>query len=434
MFENVAGYEDVKKELLRIREWILNKDVLSNVNVKPPKGILFHGRPGNGKTLVLREYASSFNCPIFVIEGNENNVCKEIHNVFQKSKKNEFSIILIDEIDVLISKRGELERTLQSELDGVNSNNNVLVLATTNSIRSLDEALLRSGRFDRTIEISSPNQASRRELLSFYLNKLDIDTKSIDIKYLSKIIYGVNCSDIASIVNDAYLRCGKQATTNDIEDSFYRIKEGVYEPSSSFDKTKADLEIAYHEVAHSLLIYKNKNNFTFYKALFGKDCKCGYARSFPLDEDLETSEYWFQRIEISLAGYVMTKIKFHKLDSGAMNDLQKARESAVRLVNKHGLIGSQYVLPWFDNYSRMETEISRRRNEKAIETLIHKTERKVRKYLKSHMKEANDLVAIMMDKGFIDLNDLVTAMDSRFLAREMIEAELNPLNANAAHA
>ena len=410
MFEKIAGYEEVKEELLRIREWILNRSNYENKNAKLPRGILFHGRPGNGKTLFLREYAESFNAPIIIIEGNESNICKEIHSAFQKSKKNDFTIILIDEIDLLISKRGDVERVLQAELDGIDSNCNVLVLATTNSIHSLEEALLRSGRFDRTIEIGRPNRKSRKELFDYYLKKMGI-AGNVDSDYLSKITYGVSGADISAIVNDVYLRCGCTATTDDVEDSYYRIKDGVYNPHTSFDPKKANMEIAYHEVAHALLIYKNKNNFSFYRALFGKDCACGYTRSFPVDEDLESSESYFQRIEISLAGYVISKLKFHKLDGGCIDDLQKSREAAVRLVNKQGLIGPQYVLPWFDNRERMETEISKRRNEITIEHIIHKTEKTVRKYLKKHMKEIDKLVSIMMEKGYIDATDLQLVME-----------------------
>ena len=158
MFEKIAGYEVVKEELIRIRDWFLNKDILNNENIRLPKGILFHGTPGNGKTLFIKEYANSFNVPIINIEGNNENTAKEIHDSFTKSKEYDLSIILIDEIDNLIGSNENNERALKAELDGVNSNKKVLVLATTNSIFKLSEPLLRSGRFDRVIAISRPDK------------------------------------------------------------------------------------------------------------------------------------------------------------------------------------------------------------------------------------------------------------------------------------
>lgn len=410
MFERIAGYSDIKEELVRIRSWILNKDIQSNPTVKLPKGILFYGRPGNGKTLFLKEYSESFDAPIINIVGNKTNTSLEVHNAFLKSKKNDFSIIIIDEIDLLIAKRGEVARTLQSEMDGVDSSKNVLVLATTNSIRSLDDALLRSGRFDRTIEVGKPNAESRKELLNFYITKLGIKG-NIDTDYLSRVIHGVSCSDITAILNDVLLRCGFNAKTENVEESFYRIMDGNFNPNNSFDPTKARKEIAYHEVAHALLLHKYKQNFNFYKAAFGKECASGLTRFFPVDENDEKSEIYFQRIEISLAGYVATKLIFKRLDGGCTNDLQEARDYAVKLVNKLGLIGPECVLPWFSNDRRMETDISKRRNEKAIEKLIKRSMKSVKKYLSSHMNQIVCLGKLMMEKGFINSVDLENVMN-----------------------
>ena len=411
MFKNIAGYDDVKEELLKIKSWIINRKKFKNKSVKLPKGILFYGRPGNGKTLFLKEYSKSFNLPILSISGNETNSCSEILKVFRESKKNDFTIILIDEIDLLLSKKEDCERILLGELDGVDSVQNILVLATTNSLHSLNSALLRSGRFDRTIEIGYPDIDSRKRLLELYIGKLKIKG-DINTKYLSKIISGTNGADIMSILNDAYLRCGNKVTTDDIEDSFYRIMNSDFSLHCSFDPLKANPEIAYHEVAHALIMYKNKNIFTFYKAFFGKNCLSGYARSYPTNEhEHECSEYCFEEIEICLAGYVMTKLKFNKLDSGSISDLQKSRDYAVKLVNKLGYNGPESVLPYYSDQLRMESWIRKRKNEHVIESIIKRSQFNVKKYLKKHMKEAESLASIMMNKGYIDADDLKTVME-----------------------
>ncbi len=415
MFEAIAGYEDVKEELIRIRQWIFDRENIDHKDAKLPKGVLFYGKPGNGKTLFLREFAKSFGHPIISIESEGRSAAKRIHQAFVESKENAFTIILIDEVDLLLGYK-EDERALRSELDGVDSNPNVLVLATTNSLSQIDDALLRSGRFDRVIYIDDPDGESRRKLLLFYAEKLGI-VGDIDFDFLSRMIALVSCAEIAAIVNDVCLRCGQKATTGDFETSFRRICKQDYALRFAFDPSKANREIAYHESAHALLLHKNSGFFIFYEALYGKDYKSGTTRWFPIEDEARSADFYFQQIEVSIAGYVMTKLKFHKLDGGSVMDLQKCRESAIRLVNKLGYLGPQYVLPFFSKNERMETETCKRRNEKAAEKIIHSAEKRVKRYLKAHMAEADALAVLMMKKGRIDVKDLASVMESKKTAR-----------------
>ena len=412
MFEKIAGYNDVKEELIRIRSWFIDfYENPTNDNIRLPKGILFYGSPGNGKTLFIEEYSNSFGFPVIFFKGNDDNISMEIHNAFNKSKEFDFSIILIDEIDQLIGGRESVERSLKEELDGITSNKNVLVLATTNSINGLDNSLLRSGRFDRQIRISSPDFDSRKELFSYYVNLLNIKG-DFDFDYLSRITHGICCADVTAILNDVLLRCGNWVNTDDIEKSFNRIIQKNINCNFVFDPSKANIEIAYHEVAHALLINKYSSSHYFYKAFFRQDYQGGCTTSMPLDEDECGSEYCYQDIEISLAGYVITQLKLKRLDNGCIDDLQRARSNAVMLVNKLGASGPDIVLPYYCNLERMETEIRRRKNEREIEKIIRKSLRAVKKYLKENMDKIEILVKIMMEKGFIKKNDLDNVMNS----------------------
>ena len=408
MFEQIAGYEKIKKELLTIRDWILNGP--KNADIRLPKGILFHGRPGNGKTLFLKEYSESFDARVFSIDGNEEKTCDEIRKTFLMTKAHPFAIVLIDEIDLLIGNRPDVERIIQSELDGIDSNHYLLVLATTNHISALDDALLRRGRFDRIFTIDKPDYQSRKELLSFYFQKLGI-SGDIDLEYLAHVMIDTSCADITAIANDVLLRHGKEVTTFDVEDSFSRIADNRFDELMMFDPSKTNIEVAYHEVGHSLMVYKNRQIFKLFKAYFLDDDRLGVTRFFPMDERYDATEILFQEIEIALGGYVMVKEVFHRLPSGTSSDLQGCRDDAVRLVNKLGYAGPQFVLPWFSPKSRMESEGAKRRNELAMEKLIHKTEKRVRKYLKKHRKEADKLAEIMMQKGFIDAADVESVMN-----------------------
>lgn len=409
MFENIAGYQDVKEELNRIRDWVLRREEITSKGAKLPRGIVFYGKPGNGKTLFLREFANSFDYPTITIESEGGDASKRIREAFLASKSNPFTIILIDEIDLLLSGK-EDERALRLELDGVDSNPNVLVLATTNRISSLGDALRRSGRFDRTIFIGSPDRESREHLLRFYANKLGL-SEEVDFAYLSRVIPSVSCADIASIVNDVFLRCGEKASTHDFEVSHKRVFEGDFSLRSSFDPSRASPEIAYHEVAHALLMHKYSEYFIFYEAKYKEGYQSGQTTWFPTDERPKTSDYFLKDIEVSIAGHVMTKLKFHRLDAGCIDDLQNCRDNATRLVNKLGYLGPQYVLPWFNKDNRMETEASKRRNEKAIEKIIRLAEKRVRKYLSAHMPQIDVLARTMMKKGFIDSSDMERVMN-----------------------
>ena len=412
MFERIAGYKNIKNELIQIRDWFLSEKTKQNKDIKLPKGILFYGAPGNGKTLFVKEYSESFGVPVINIEGNEESICREIHTAFDESKKYDFSIIIIDEIDQIVDGRKMVQRALKEELDGVNSNNNVLVLATTNSRITLDDALLRSGRFDRLIRVECPDKNSRKELLEYYIKKLNIEG-NIDYEYLSRILQGTNGADITSILNDVLLRCGNTVTTEDIEESYERIIERNIDNNRIFDPSKANIEIAYHEIAHSLMIHKYKDSFYFYKATFSPDYKEGYTKYFPVDENDVGSDFCYREIEIALAGHIVTKMMLKHLDSGCINDLQKVRSLAVRLVNKLGSNGPDIILPYYDIHERMETEVRRRKNERHIERIIRKSYRKVEKYLKEKIVEIESLKNIMMRKGFITLQDLNSIIDEK---------------------
>ena len=410
IFSNIAGYQDIKKELLMIRNWFLNNTNLENEFIKLPRGILFEGTPGTGKSLFLIEYAASFDAPKIIVEGDEDNISMEIHKAFEESKKYKFSLILIDEIDLLIGGRSDISRTLQAEMDGVNSNSNCLVLATTNTINRIDNALKRSGRFDRIIEVYNPDNENRKELLKLYINKIGLKG-NIDIDYLSKVLYGVSCADIMAILNDVYLRKGNNITTEDIEVSYYRVTTKMLCSEKKFDPSKANIEIAYHEIGHALMCYKNRSFFTFYRAGFSSNYRNGRTKYFPEDMLKKTVDIEFMKIEILLGGHAMTNLKFNKVDGGSYNDLLEAKEEIDFLVDNIGYFGIDKTLRFFTDDERLESETRKRKNEALKEKLILKVYKSVRKYLKKNMMKVDALVSLMMTKGFINNKDLISVME-----------------------
>lgn len=150
--KNVYGYEEIKNELKIIRDWYLNVDKNDEVSKALPKGVLFYGVPGSGKTHLMREYSKTFGYPIFIIEGNDDNVLDEVVKTYENASKEKNAIVIIDEIDKLVERDSKLSRILTAKLDGFEKSN-VLTLATCNLYDDLPEALVRPGRFDRHFKL-----------------------------------------------------------------------------------------------------------------------------------------------------------------------------------------------------------------------------------------------------------------------------------------
>lgn len=406
VFSKVLGYEDEKKELLLIRSWILDEKIMNNEKLTVPKGILFYGEPGCGKTLILREYSKSFNCPIYVIDGDKENLCNEIHEVFEKARKEKLAIVLIDEIDLLIGKLPNVERTLQSELDGINQNGHVLVMATTNHRRKLDDALVRTGRFDREILISYPDRKTRGLIIKSFISELKIDDTNIDYEHIGRITRCCNGADLKAIVNDVYLRCKDKVTTDDIEKSYERVARNDYR-SDDCDSLATEYQIAVHEAGHALMCLKYKDDYSFYRACLTKDG--GYVEKYDVDDSIQNYRKRIEDIAICVGGYIAEKIVFKQVDVGSYTDLEKAFESCERLVNHSCITNPLMFLPHYtDNKNYLASEERRTTNEKSIRSFFNKFYKKTYKYLKKNKKQLIKFADSLFDKKKISYKELST--------------------------
>lgn len=404
IFGKVLGYEDEKKELLLIRSWILNDNIINNDKLTIPKGILFYGQPGCGKTLILREYSKSFNCPVYVVDGDDENLCSEIHNTFEKARKNKLAIVLIDEIDLLIGKLPNVERTLQSELDGINQQGHILVLATTNNRHKLNDALCRSGRFDREICIKYPEKKTRELIFKSFICDLKINDSEIDYDHIGRITSLCNGADIKAIVNDAYLRCGANITTDDIEKSYERVKRDNYS-SDDCDKTINEYQVAIHEAGHALMCLKFSNDFSFYRAKLTSDG--GFVEKYELDESVQNLRKRIEDISVCLGGYIAEKIVCKHVDVGSYSDLSKVYESCERLVTHSCINGiSNFVKHYKDNDDYLVSDKKRQHNEKQINKFFNKRYQECFKYLKKNKKRLLKFADYLYEHKKITYKDL----------------------------
>ena len=200
----VYGYEYIKDELFLIRSWYLDKKIDEDKFDLLPKGILFYGGPGNGKTLLLREFSQSFGFKVFVFKGEEEELDKSLTKLYEEARKEKKAIIVIDELDRLVDKDQKFERVLQAELDGYTKNINILTLASANQIRRLPESLLRAGRFDRKFLIEVRGFNNLKSVIDGFLNQRNFKLKEEDVDELTNIFKTSSISEIKLIFNNVY--------------------------------------------------------------------------------------------------------------------------------------------------------------------------------------------------------------------------------------
>ena len=237
-FSNIAGYNELKEELINISKWYYQDADFSAKGIKLPIGFIFHGPTGTGKSKFVSEFIKLFDYPNIYINGEKENSCEEVLNIFNEARKNNCSIIVIDELDLLIEKDRRLVRVLQTEIDKAYEDSNILVFATTNNLYSIPKPLMRCGRLERIYEVKKPNEEERKELIKLFLKNLDIDEKIFDVSYLSKIFVTCSGALIQSIIHDAYLRSNGNLTTDEIEKSLYILQNGIKYKENFDDKNK----------------------------------------------------------------------------------------------------------------------------------------------------------------------------------------------------
>lgn len=224
-FPNVIGYEKQKKELQLIFEWFNRSKELTERGLNIPKGAILYGEPGNGKTLLIREIVGSTNSPVLIFNGDDKNIVEGINETFKEARTFGHAIVIFDELDLLINKERRVVRALQENMDGVESNDDILVLAATNDIDEIPDALLRDGRFGKTIRIDRPTKETALAIFKKHYSDLNLQyPDDFDDEEVALSLSGLTCAALKSVVNDLALRNGFDGITLDmIEDSISNI-------------------------------------------------------------------------------------------------------------------------------------------------------------------------------------------------------------------
>ena len=379
-FNDVAGLDEIKEELQEIIDFINNSDKYKKMGAKIPRGILFYGPPGTGKTLLAKAVAGETKSSFMYASGSEfvekyvGVGAKRIRSLFEKAKKEAPSIIFIDEIDAIGSKRNsdsnnEKDQTLNQllvEMDGFYKSQTVIVIGATNRLDLLDEALLRPGRFDRHIYVGNPNIKARKEILGVHTKDKPIDN-SVDIEELAKKTHGFSGAQLANIANEAAIIAvrhnKKLIDITDFNAAIERVIAGLeVKHPSVLAKEKAI--VASHEAGHAL-VGKLLNVDMIQKiSIVPRGQALGYVLKLPDEERyLLTKNELLNKIKVLLAGRAAEQIVFHEVTTGAKDDLIKATEIAQEMVCNFGMssIGNIAIKDQYIKYSfnQIDSEVKK---------------------------------------------------------------------------
>lgn len=359
-FKDVAGVQEAKEELQEIIEFLKDPQKFQKLGGKIPKGVLMVGPPGTGKTLLAKAVAGEANVPFFSISGSDfvemfvGVGASRVRDLFDQGKKNAPCIIFIDEIDAVGRHRGaglggghdEREQTLNQllvEMDGFESNEGVILMASTNRPDVLDPALLRPGRFDRRVVVGRPDVRGREGILKVHTRKIPLD-ENVDISIIARGTPGFTGADLANLVNEAALNAArydkKVVTMSDFEVSKDKVVMGAERKSMVISEEEKKLT-AYHEAGHTLVGLKMPSADPVHKvSIIPRGMALGVTMQLPEgDKHSQTKEYLTSQIAILMGGRIAEEIYFGEehVTTGASNDIERATELARSMVCEYGM-------------------------------------------------------------------------------------------------
>jgi cell division protease FtsH len=359
-FKDVAGVDEAKDELQEIIEFLKEPQKFQKLGGRIPKGVLMMGPPGTGKTLLARAIAGEANVPFFSISGSDfvemfvGVGASRVRDLFEQGKKNAPCIIFIDEIDAVGRHRGaglggghdEREQTLNQllvEMDGFESNDGVILIASTNRPDVLDPALLRPGRFDRRVVVQRPDVKGREGILAVHTRKIPLQD-DVDINVIARSTPGFTGADLANLVNEAALNAArynrKAVTMLDFEWAKDKVLMGS-ERRSIVMSNEEKRNTAYHEAGHTLVGIKVPNADPVHKvSIIPRGMALGVTMQLPeADRYSHTRDYLEGQIAIMMGGRIAEEIFLNHMTTGAANDIEKATELARRMVCEFGMSG-----------------------------------------------------------------------------------------------
>lgn len=401
----VVGHDKQKEELLNLIKWFKNSKELKEKGVSIPKGVLLTGPQGNGKSLLIKEIIKCCDAPVFIFNGKGSDIVSDISTTFKRAKMVGHAVIVIDELDLLIDKERRVARVLQECLDGVETDDDILVLSATNNINDIPTPLLRNGRLEKIIGIPYPKGDESLALLKKHFKEFNVELpEDLDEEETALSLNGISCAGIKAVANDVVLRNGfKDITTEMIDNSIYRISERVITAPEN-----DNIQVSIHEAGHCIVAQRYPEYFKVNRLSIK-----GASGQFNAKE-LQTSFWPYEKIiadiKISMAGNLAEKIICKSGSRGADEDLQRARIDAYNMVTQNGYSSCWETLPKIRQTSRVETQVKRRKMEKKIEHLLKRCEKDTIKYIKKHASEIKKLGQLLYEKKHLKSSEILSCI------------------------
>jgi cell division protease FtsH len=357
-FKDVAGVEEAKEELQEVVEFLKEPEKFISLGARIPKGVLLVGAPGTGKTLMAKAVSGEAGVPFFSISGSEfvemfvGVGASRVRDLFDQAKRHSPCIVFVDEIDAVGRHRGaglggshdEREQTLNQilvEMDGFDTDTNVIVIAATNRPDILDPALLRPGRFDRRVVLDRPDVRGREAILEVHIKGKPL-TSDVETETLAKLTPGFVGADIENLVNEAAIlaarRNKKLIGMDEFQEAIERVIAGPERRSRLIGEREKEV-IAYHEAGHAVVQHMLPNCDPVRKiTIVSRGMALGYTMSLPEDDHLLQSKNRFRdQLGGMLGGRVAEELMFEDVTTGAGNDLERATDLARKMVTRYGM-------------------------------------------------------------------------------------------------
>lgn len=357
-FKDVAGATEAKQELMEVVEFLRQPKKFLAMGAKIPKGVLLLGPPGTGKTLMAKAVAGEAGVPFFNISGSEfvemfvGVGASRVRDLFKQAKKNAPAIVFIDEIDAVGRHRGaglggghdEREQTLNQilvEMDGFETDQSVIVIASTNRPDVLDPALLRPGRFDRRVTMDLPDINEREAILKIHIKNKPL-AADVNVRRLAERTPGFSGADLANLVNEGAIlatrRNMKEIGMQELAESIEKVILGPERRSRAINEKEKKV-VAYHEGGHALVGASLENADPVHKvSIISRGHAGGYTLAVPTeDKTLHTDRYFIDELAVLLGGYASEKLVFGDVTTGPSNDLERATQMARNMVTRYGM-------------------------------------------------------------------------------------------------
>ncbi len=436
-FKDVAGIEEVKDELKEIIEFLKDPHKFTKLGAKIPKGVLLVGAPGTGKTLIAKAVAGEAGVPFFSISGSDfvemfvGVGASRVRDLFNQAKRSAPCIVFIDEMDAVGRQRGagvgggndEREQTLNQllvEMDGFQTDTNIIVIAATNRPDVLDPALLRPGRFDRRVVVPKPDIKGRLEILKVHTRKINL-ADDVNLEIIAKSTAGFVGADLANLVNESALLAAKLNKKAVSMEEFDIAKDKVLmgpERKNVIISEREKRVTAYHESGHAIVAKMLPNSDPVHKvSIIPRGMALGVTQQLPEDDRYTyDKEYLLTRIAVLMGGRAAEEVILNTITTGAGNDIEKATEIARKMVCEWGMSslgpvsfseeGQEVFLGRDMGLKKTYSEDTAKLIDKEIQGIVDSGYKKAKEIIKNNEDKMHKMAQTLLEKEVIDSKEI----------------------------